>query len=52
MRPGAVIREINQLPVDSLADLDGMQLGDRESLVRIWYKGASNYRVIRSEPLG
>lgn len=52
VRPGAVIREINQLPVASLADLDGMQLGDGESLVRIWYKGASNYRVIRSEPLG
>ena len=52
IRPGAVIREINQLPVASLADLDGMRLGDEESLVRIWYKGSSNYRVIRSKPLG
>ena len=52
IRPGAVIREINQLPVASLADLDGMRLGDEESLVRICYKGSSNYRVIRSKPLG
>ena len=30
VRPGAVIREINQLPVASLADMDGMQLGEGE----------------------
>jgi len=52
VRPGAVICEINQSAVDSMADLGSMQIVEGESLVRIWYKGASIYRVIRSEPMG
>jgi serine protease Do len=52
IRPGAVIREVNQLPVDSLDDLDGIQWGESETLVRIWHQGGSTYRVIQKNPLG
>jgi S1-C subfamily serine protease len=52
IRPGAVIREVNQLPVSSLDDLDGIQWDDGETLVRIWYQGGSTYRVIQKDPLG
>lgn len=52
IRPGAVIHEINRLPVSSVDDLAKIQLNEKGTLARVWFNGGSTYRVIQNDPLG
>ncbi len=52
IRPGAVINEVNQMPVYSLNELENLQVNGADTLVRIWYRGGSTYLVIQNEPIG
>ena len=52
LRPGAIIHEINRIPVNSLDDMVNLNVGEKDVLLRVWMNGGSAYVVIQNEPLG
>jgi len=52
IRPGAVIQEVNRIPVDSLKDLGSVKFEEDGVLVRVWMEGNFFYRVLKDRSMG